>query len=156
MPPKTTSGKTPTSTLKSAGLLSSNKIMLRRILCAIRFSASSKHQESSCACRRARQDSPELMRRRSSPARFLILGLNTMADVRVRFAPSPTGPLHIGGARSALFNYLFAKKQGGYFILRIEETDHRIFCVARHPAGRGADRRRGLRAVSAKRAHRFI
>ena len=46
-----------------------------------------------------------------------------MADVRVRFAPSPTGPLHIGGARSALFNYLFAKKQGGYFILRIEDTD---------------------------------
>ncbi|WP_227938950.1 glutamate--tRNA ligase [Alkalihalobacillus deserti] len=44
-------------------------------------------------------------------------------DVRVRFAPSPTGHLHIGGARSALFNYLFAKSQGGKFILRIEDTD---------------------------------
>ncbi|MDC6350640.1 glutamate--tRNA ligase [Zeaxanthinibacter sp. PT1] len=42
---------------------------------------------------------------------------------RVRFAPSPTGPLHIGGVRTALFNYLFAKKEGGDFILRIEDTD---------------------------------
>ncbi len=45
------------------------------------------------------------------------------ADVRVRFAPSPTGPLHIGGVRTALFNYLFAKKHNGTFILRIEDTD---------------------------------
>lgn len=43
--------------------------------------------------------------------------------VRVRFAPSPTGPLHIGGVRTALYNYLFAKKNGGTFILRIEDTD---------------------------------
>ena len=43
--------------------------------------------------------------------------------VRVRFAPSPTGPLHIGGVRTALFNYLFAKKNKGDFILRIEDTD---------------------------------
>ncbi len=43
--------------------------------------------------------------------------------VRVRFAPSPTGPLHIGGVRTALFNYLFAKKHGGTFVLRIEDTD---------------------------------
>lgn len=43
--------------------------------------------------------------------------------VRVRFAPSPTGALHIGGVRTALFNYLFAKKHGGDFILRIEDTD---------------------------------
>jgi len=43
--------------------------------------------------------------------------------VRVRFAPSPTGPLHIGGVRTTLFNYLFAKKHGGDFILRIEDTD---------------------------------
>lgn len=43
--------------------------------------------------------------------------------VRVRFAPSPTGPLHIGGVRTALFNYLFAKKHNGTFILRIEDTD---------------------------------
>ncbi|KMK74846.1 glutamate--tRNA ligase [Alkalihalobacillus pseudalcaliphilus] len=44
-------------------------------------------------------------------------------EVRVRFAPSPTGHLHIGGARSALFNYLYAKNQGGKFVLRIEDTD---------------------------------
>jgi glutamyl-tRNA synthetase len=47
--------------------------------------------------------------------------------VRVRFAPSPTGPLHIGGVRTALYNYLFAKKQAGEFILRIEDTDSRRF-----------------------------
>ena len=44
-------------------------------------------------------------------------------EVRVRFAPSPTGPFHIGGARSALFNYLLARKTGGKLILRIEDTD---------------------------------
>lgn len=43
--------------------------------------------------------------------------------IRVRFAPSPTGPLHVGGVRTALYNYLFAKKHGGDFILRIEDTD---------------------------------
>lgn len=43
--------------------------------------------------------------------------------VRVRYAPSPTGYLHLGGLRTALFNYLFAKSQGGAFILRIEDTD---------------------------------
>jgi len=48
-------------------------------------------------------------------------------QVRVRFAPSPTGPLHIGGVRTALFNYLFAKKQGGDFVLRIEDTDQNRF-----------------------------
>jgi glutamyl-tRNA synthetase len=48
-------------------------------------------------------------------------------QVRVRFAPSPTGPLHIGGLRTALFNYLFAKKHGGVFILRIEDTDRSRF-----------------------------
>ena len=46
-----------------------------------------------------------------------------MSDVRVRIAPSPTGPLHIGTARTALFNYLFARNQGGVFILRLEDTD---------------------------------
>ena len=45
------------------------------------------------------------------------------SEVRVRFAPSPTGPLHIGGVRTALFNYLFAKKNSGQFLLRIEVTD---------------------------------
>ena len=47
--------------------------------------------------------------------------------VRVRFAPSPTGPLHIGGVRTALYNYLFAKKHKGTFILRIEDTDQKRF-----------------------------
>ncbi len=47
----------------------------------------------------------------------------TGKKVRVRFAPSPTGPLHIGGVRTALYNYLFAKKHGGDFLLRIEDTD---------------------------------
>ena len=44
-------------------------------------------------------------------------------SVRVRFAPSPTGPLHIGGVRTALYNYLFARKMGGTMLLRIEDTD---------------------------------
>jgi glutamyl-tRNA synthetase len=48
-------------------------------------------------------------------------------NVRVRFAPSPTGPLHVGGVRTALFNYLFAKKHGGTFVLRIEDTDQNRF-----------------------------
>ena len=43
--------------------------------------------------------------------------------VRVRFAPSPTGALHLGGVRTALFNYLFARHHGGDFLLRIEDTD---------------------------------
>ncbi len=47
--------------------------------------------------------------------------------VRVRFAPSPTGPLHMGGIRTALYNYLLAKQQGGDFILRIEDTDQKRF-----------------------------
>ena len=50
-----------------------------------------------------------------------------MSEVRVRFAPSPTGPLHIGGVRTALYNYLFAKKRGGKMILRIEDTDQSRF-----------------------------
>src|SRR5260370_36458550 len=47
----------------------------------------------------------------------------TMAETRVRFAPSPTGYLHVGGARTALFNWLFARQRGGVFALRIEDTD---------------------------------
>ncbi len=50
-----------------------------------------------------------------------------MTDIRVRFAPSPTGPLHIGGVRTALYNYLFAKQHKGTFILRIEDTDQSRF-----------------------------
>ena len=48
-------------------------------------------------------------------------------SVRVRFAPSPTGPLHMGGVRTALYNYLFARKHGGQFLLRIEDTDQARF-----------------------------
>src|SRR5437660_533098 len=48
---------------------------------------------------------------------------------RVRFAPSPTGGLHLGGVRTVLFNYLFAKQLGGDFILRIEDTDQSRFVV---------------------------
>ena len=50
-----------------------------------------------------------------------------MNRVRVRFAPSPTGPLHMGGVRTALYNYLFAKKHGGDFLLRLEDTDQTRF-----------------------------
>lgn len=49
------------------------------------------------------------------------------SKIRVRFAPSPTGPLHLGGVRTALYNYLFAKNKGGDFILRIEDTDQNRF-----------------------------
>ena len=48
---------------------------------------------------------------------------NTNQSVRVRFAPSPTGQLHLGGARTALFNWLFARSKNGVFLLRIEDTD---------------------------------
>ncbi|MBL6664021.1 MAG: glutamate--tRNA ligase [Flavobacteriales bacterium] len=50
-----------------------------------------------------------------------------MNKIRVRFAPSPTGPLHMGGVRTALYNYLFAKKHGGDFLLRLEDTDQTRF-----------------------------
>lgn len=48
---------------------------------------------------------------------------NTTPPVRVRYAPSPTGWMHLGGLRTALYNYLWAKKNGGSFVLRIEDTD---------------------------------
>ena len=51
----------------------------------------------------------------------------TTSNVRVRFAPSPTGPLHMGGVRTALYNYLFARAHGGKFLLRIEDTDRKRF-----------------------------
>ena len=51
-------------------------------------------------------------------------------EVRVRFAPSPTGALHIGGVRTALYNYLFAKHHNGKFLLRIEDTDQTRFVEA--------------------------
>ncbi|MCX7635806.1 MAG: glutamate--tRNA ligase family protein, partial [Syntrophales bacterium] len=49
--------------------------------------------------------------------------MNNNERIRTRFAPSPTGYLHIGGARTALFNWLFSRHHGGVFVLRIEDTD---------------------------------
>ncbi len=63
-------------------------------------------------------------------------------DIRVRFAPSPTGYLHVGGLRTALFNYLFAKKNNGSFILRIEDTDRK-----RHIPGAQEDLLKTIREV---------
>src|SRR5438094_6006776 len=60
--------------------------------------------------------------------------------IRVRYAPSPTGALHLGGARTALFNYLFARQKGGQFLLRIEDTDR-----ARLKPGSEASIEEGLR-----------
>jgi glutamyl-tRNA synthetase len=53
--------------------------------------------------------------------------MTIMENIRLRFAPSPTGALHIGGIRTALYNYLLAKQLGGKFILRIEDTDQNRF-----------------------------
>lgn len=58
---------------------------------------------------------------------FTLKKINNIMNVRVRFAPSPTGYLHVGGLRTALYNYLFAKNQGGKCILRIEDTDRTRF-----------------------------
>jgi len=70
------------------------------------------------------QDSADFSRRAStSHDDSLISDASRPGQVRVRFAPSPTGYLHVGGARTALFNWLFAKNQGGIFVLRIEDTD---------------------------------
>ena len=75
-------------------------------------------------------------------------------NVRTRFAPSPTGYLHLGGLRTALYTYLFTKKNNGKFILRIEDTDQERFVPGatqviydnaarlRPPLGRGTGRRR--------------
>ena len=91
-----------------------------------------------------------------------------MNKMRVRFAPSPTGPLHIGGARSALFNYLLAAGCGGDFILRMEDTDRerstpaseenikRILTMAWHPLERRHRRGRPLWALPANRAAGYL
>ena len=69
--------------------------------------------------------------------------------VRVRFAPSPTGPLHIGGVRTALYNYLFARQNNGTFIFRIEDTDSNRFVpgaeeyIRRWTGGGIVDHRKG-------------
>src|SRR5580692_6896902 len=59
----------------------------------------------------------------SAPYRGAVEFYFSMSQVRVRFAPSPTGFFHIGSARTALFNWLYARHTGGVFILRIEDTD---------------------------------
>lgn len=63
-----------------------------------------------------------------------------LKEVRTRYAPSPTGFLHFGGARTALFNYLLAKKLGGRFIVRIEDTD-----FSRNVGGSEAEQIRNLK-----------
>src|SRR6187455_737537 len=55
--------------------------------------------------------------------RSVIVARLSMSSPRLRFAPSPTGYLHIGGVRTALFNWLWARKTGGVFVLRVEDTD---------------------------------
>ena len=60
---------------------------------------------------------------RSRRGKVVMMAAAKMAPVRVRFAPSPTGSLHVGGARTALFNWLLAKKTGGKFLIRVEDTD---------------------------------
>ncbi|KAL1204063.1 Glutamate--tRNA ligase, chloroplastic/mitochondrial [Cardamine amara subsp. amara] len=72
---------------------------------------------------RRRQFSPFYSSRRSFAVVACSSPSNNGGSVRVRFAPSPTGNLHVGGARTALFNYLFARSKGGTFVLRIEDTD---------------------------------
>jgi len=59
----------------------------------------------------------------SQKAFYNLSGITMDKKVRVRFAPSPTGGLHIGGVRTILFNYIFAKRNNGDFVLRIEDTD---------------------------------
>src|SRR5213080_78878 len=88
------------------------------------------------------------------------------AEIRVRFAPSPTGYLHIGGARTALFNWLFARHHGGKFVLRIEDTDIKRNTEEAMAGiyeglewlelGRRSARRRRVRTLLAERANRSI
>ena len=61
--------------------------------------------------------------RRAVQRNFQMSSTEALSPVRVRFAPSPTGSLHVGGARTALFNWLLAKKSNGTFVIRIEDTD---------------------------------
>lgn len=67
---------------------------------------------------------PSLLLSRGRRLFLRSIRISASADpIRVRFAPSPTGNLHVGGARTALFNYFFARSKGGKFVLRIEDTD---------------------------------
>ncbi|NP_001312310.1 glutamate--tRNA ligase, chloroplastic/mitochondrial [Nicotiana tabacum] len=80
-----------------------------------------KNSQSLLYCRGNHSYRQSLCSRRRSFSVYASAGDG--GDVRVRFAPSPTGNLHVGGARTALFNYLYARAKGGKFILRIEDTD---------------------------------
>src|SRR5499426_1436072 len=73
--------------------------------------------------RRNRRTPPEEADFSPDPSKTKEESISSMSEIRVRFAPSPTGYLHVGGARTALFNWLFARKTGGKLILRIEDTD---------------------------------
>ncbi|KAK4340533.1 hypothetical protein RND71_041995 [Anisodus tanguticus] len=84
-----------------------------------------KNRQSLLYCRNGdRRYRQSLCFRRRSLSVYALAG--DEGDFRVRFAPSPTGNLHVGGARTALFNYLYARSKGGKFILRIEDTDLEI------------------------------
>ena len=97
-----------------------------------------------------------------------IARLDSSVSVRLRFAPSPTGYLHVGGARTALFNWLYARRHGGTFVLRIEDTDVERssadmvtgildeHALARSRLGRRSGRRRAARAVLSDRAARSV
>src|SRR5512134_1743685 len=63
------------------------------------------------------------MKRQTKRARSRKARSRRVSEVKVRFAPSPTGYLHVGGARTAIFNWLLARRHGGTFVLRIEDTD---------------------------------
>ena len=67
----------------------------------------------------------------SSRASAILLNMATTVKPLLRFAPSPTGPLHLGGLRTALFNHAFARRTGGHWILRMEDTD--AVCLRRIP-----------------------
>src|SRR5215210_5179411 len=72
---------------------------------------------------------PGRTRRKAGPPTLRSM-TGTDRAIRVRMAPSPTGPLHIGTARAALFNYLYARRTGGTFILRLEDTDQARSSIA--------------------------
>jgi glutamyl-tRNA synthetase len=75
------------------------------------------------ALKRAFHQLIRILKQALKPIKTKEESISSMSEIRVRFAPSPTGYLHVGGARTALFNWLFARKTGGKFILRIEDTD---------------------------------
>lgn len=68
--------------------------------------------------------------REAAEARKAAINLSNSSPARTRFAPSPTGYLHLGSLRTALFNYLVAKKTGGQFLLRIEDTDQVTYSMS--------------------------